>query len=200
MVKSSSPTSKPGVDAGISKYWSMPLKRSAEPTKPGTRWGRWSPGWRNSGSSKVNHAEMPGGAETQPGWAGAGEDTPRSAARQAHRPRVRIGSILVDQRELDVVDGGIVADGEIERCHFLGELRPLHIQQKVPGQHPGKQRFVQVGRVGPNELGTRIRQRGHPGRDSVTHRVVLITRFSLAHVNLDPTLAECEPRENDRGI
>src|ERR1022692_2149997 len=198
MVKSPSPTSRPGVEAGISKYWSIPLKRSAEPTIPGTRWGRCAPGWRNRGSSKVNHAEMPGSAEAQPDWAGAGQGIATSAARQAHPPRISIAPILVDQRELDVVDGGIVADYEIEKSHFVGVLRPLHIQQKVPPDSPRKQIFVLVGPGGPNGP-SRVGQGGRKGRDSVTQHIVLITGFSLADVDLDPALAECEPRKDQGG-
>ena len=81
---------------------------------------------------------------------------------QAHPPSIRIALILVDQRELDVVNGCIVADGEIERGHFLGKLRPLHIQQKVPGDPAREQPFVFVGPVGPNGQWTRSGQRGIP--------------------------------------
>ncbi|SPF34565.1 hypothetical protein SBA4_1510004 [Candidatus Sulfopaludibacter sp. SbA4] len=66
MVKSSSPTARPGVEAGTSTNWSLPLKRAAEPTRPGTR-----SGW-NIGSSKVNHADRFGGTGAQRGWAAMG--------------------------------------------------------------------------------------------------------------------------------
>src|SRR5580658_3365925 len=144
------------------------------------------------GSSKVNQAEMPGGAEAQPDWPRATQAIPSSMIRR------RVG-ILVDQSELDVVDCGIVADSEIERRHLLGELCPLHIKQKVPVYPHRVQSFLFVGPVGPNELRTRIGQSAVKGRDSVTQRIVLITRFPLAYMSLDPALAECEPRQNDRG-
>src|ERR1019366_6748443 len=74
-----------------------------------------------------------------------------------------------------------------------------HIQQKVPWYPVRKQPFLLVGPIGPNEHGPRSGQRGSKGRDSVSQRVVLIPRLSLAHVNLEPAPAECEPRQNDRG-
>src|SRR5580658_1453056 len=144
------------------------------------------------GSSKVNQAEMPGGAEAQPDWPRATQAIPSSMIRR------RVG-ILVDQSELDVVDCGIVADSEIERRHLLGELCPLHIQQKVPVYPHRVQSFLFVGPVGPNELRTRIGQSAVKGRDSVTQRIVFIARFPLAYVSLEPALAECESWQNDRG-
>src|ERR1035438_3619860 len=202
MVKSSSPTSRPGVEAASSKYWSMPLKRSAEPTKPGTRWGRCAPGWRNIGSSKVNQVIIPGGAAAQPDWACAGYDIPSSTARQAHSAGISISITLVDQRELDVVHRGIVADGEIDRRYFIGGLRALHIQQERPVDLLRKQNLALVGPVGPDWLAlcAHAGQGSAEWKNSVVQAVVLVARLPLAHVNLDAALAECESRKDDRGI
>src|ERR1022692_647685 len=85
MVKSSSPMSRPGVEAGTSTYWSLPLNRTAEPTRPGTCKGR------NSGSSKVNQADRPAGTGAQWGWAQIESET-----------RIDIGDGVKRQRKVVV--------------------------------------------------------------------------------------------------
>src|SRR5437588_992168 len=98
IVKSSSPIFRPGVPAGSSMYWSLPLKRSAEPASPGTR-----SAWK-SGSSKVNQADKPAGTGAQRGCAEASiattktADTTRGGIRGGGADR-EYRALLVDQRE-----------------------------------------------------------------------------------------------------
>src|ERR1022692_3399016 len=124
MVKSSSPMSRPGVEAGTSTYWSLPLNRTAEPTRPGTCKGR------NSGSSKVNQADRPAGTGAQWGWAQRGR--PRTA-NPAHQQS------SIHQREFDVVNGSVILNREIQGCDLLSHLGALHIEHKLPPDREGQQ-------------------------------------------------------------